>query len=452
MPTNRPIDKIALEVEDGLLHLHFPWDLELKKQIDQLQIEDRTWHSPYHVTFTADCIDIVRTIAKSAIERHPLWTFIDRTALTNEQVTDKEKLHKAKNEYAAQLAFEEFLDSESCADRTFALVEWGKNWLKLQLNSMLEEETFSLLQKSSLESRKLILEDRGNPRIKRGWWFKVASSPQIIALLLAKKTSNISQISNLILSTDQPETFPQVCHCKDESDCTWVGIALDSLPATVLNSISGSNWKLAQVEDDWYWVGETHKILLEILSDRNRFALDGLAQALVDRPLDTTLVELGLVNQCRNYLKKLYELEIKPNFTATNKLLYQSKGYSHPIDTFFNKLDCLSEAIQEKFKELVGLPLAQWKQDIENNKSLCAIARKSADRAAAKQLAAPILFSMSKQELLTLAVEHSVNLVKSWSKPKMLEAILGSDRASVICESLLQLPQVGEQNAQANFN
>lgn len=448
MPSNRPTNVISLSSSDGLLHLHFPWDAEIKEQVNQLQISDRTWQSPYHVTFNADCIDIVRTIASGAIERNPSWTLIDRTALTNEQIQDKQKLHKAKNEYAAQQAFEDFLRSESCADYTFALVEWGKNWLKLQLNLLLGEETFSLLQKSSLGSGKLLVEDRDNPRLKRGWWFKVASSPQIIALLLAKKTSNISQVSDLTLSAAQPEVFPQVCHCQDESDRAWVGIAIDSVPPKFLNSISSvHNWKLAQIEEDWYWVGETHKLLVELLSDRDRFALEGLADALIHLPLDETLLQLGLVKQCRNYLENLYQSGLRLKCANTNKLLYTSCGYFHPIDFFTTKFHSLPVEIQDNLQQLVNLPLLQWEWEIEKKKNLCAIARVDADRAAAKQLAAPILSAMSKQELLLVGVEHDVTLAKSWSKTKMIDAILGCDRASLICESILELPLVSEKDA-----
>jgi len=446
MSSKRPINTISLFCEGNFYHLHFPWDAEIKEQINKLQRSDRTWLSPYHVTFELDCLDIVRTIAADAILRNPAWTFIDRTALTKFQVEDKEKLHQAKIGYELERSFAEFLRSDNCKSGTFTLVEWGKDWLKVQLTSLVGEETFAQIKQCSLDSGKLLIEERDNPRLKRGWWFKMALSPEIIALLLAKKTGNISHVGALTKRSEQPESLPQVCHCKDESDNWWVGIAIEALPVKVLNGISTLHtWKLAELEGNWYWVGETNNILATLLIDGDRVCIEGLAQALSDLPLDKTLVELGLVNQCRQYLEKLYQLEVKPKFAPNRKLLYQSQGFLHPIDIFFAKLHSLPLAIKQNFVEIIDLPLTQWEQDIAQRKSLCAIAWQELDRAQAQTLALPIISSMSKQEILALGLEHGVNLVKSWSKSKMIEAIASCSHYQSICESILELPRLGER-------
>ncbi len=446
MQTNRPINKVSLSMEDGLIHLLFPWDSEIKEEINQLQISDRTWLSPYHVTFEPDCLDIIRSIAQNAISRNSQWTFIDRTTLTDEHLQEREKLHQARVTHTQEQAFLDFLQLEQCGNGTFTLVEWGKTWLKVQLNLLLGEEAFAQIRQGSLDLGKSFLEDRHNPRFKRGWWFTVVRSPQVIALLLAKKTSNISQIGGISLNSEQPERFPQVCHCQDKTHRTWVGILLDSVPTQILNDISTlTTWQLALIEDDWYWVGETFKIFGELFSNRRRCHTVGLAQAIINLPIDEALLHLGLVGECRRYLEKLFTGEIKTEFThSLRKSQYQSKGFWHPLDDFFDYWNLLPLETKQSFTILINLPLAEWLEGIVSEKVQAAKVKIQEDRALATSLAEPILAQMSKQELLVIGSEHSIKLIKSWNKSKIISAFASSNSYQLICESVLDLPKEAE--------
>lgn len=469
MRFNRPTCEITLCVDGDRLHLKFPWDEQIKTAINLLPNSDRQWQNPYHVVFPVDCLEIIRQIGRSAIERHTDWVFLDRTQKDVIAIADQKKLHEARLQHQKSQEFKQILNS---CDSSFSLVEWDKDTIKLQFQKMLGSETFELIKSSCLKIGKEILDSRDNPKLRRGWWFCIPYSPELLNVLIAKNTQHLKKIKLHSFSKEQqPTTFPQVCHFHDEGGNLWVGLLLSRVPRSFLNDIdSSASWQLAEFDEDWYWVGQVQSIF-QSLSDalcgslrynRTSFYKEGLASVVSKSPLSRAIKDLGLAQWTCQYLQQLSSAAVIPSVNPNlyqepffkqqvRQKLYYPDGYIHPMDTFLNFYQAQSIEEQQAISQVLGWETTifeQWFEQIFAQKQKAAHLLIEQERQMAIERGQSLLDSMKKLQLLEVADKADIAIKKSWKLEQIRVALTQSNQYQLVCEKILGIPaQLEEMSA-----
>jgi len=321
---------------------------------------------------------------------------------------------------------------------TFKVVELKPRTLKLQLNTFLKDEEdpdlFKELQSVSLNWEKLAFDD-DNRNIKRGWAFEWIWDNELMSRLMEKSTG-IMQVQPTAMLQEEPLQFVY----KDER---WVGLSLQKFPKGLPPSFN--SWQLTY-HKQWYWVAPAEKLIkdwIEIALQKSTSLKHSMAIAIGWQKMPSAIEQLGLVQWFRDWVNCKLSVSIvsmkNPYFSA-----WSADKYSHPADQW---LEFYQTMPQEQLDQLLGgdapgttmamaaLAISEMKEDaarLARNASRKEAISKVRERFESRE--------WTKAELLETAQAFDVTVKKSDSKPKMIDALLNSEKAQTIAENVLGIP------------
>jgi hypothetical protein len=331
---------------------------------------------------------------------------------------------------AYQQAISELLGKVSPG--SFRIVELKRRTLKVQLETFLDDSAlFKELQDCSLNWEKLMFDE--NYRIRRGWVFEWVWEPDLLLKMLEHKSKGIELVEADAVVSTEPLQF-----LKNQE--LWVGIPIPKFGLPPHHS----SWKL-MYDQRLYWVENADKLINEwlIQAFKPSSFYSPMLDSLSWHKMPEWLEKLGL----KDYFSQWVRTRLKDARVEKPKQYHSgwhTSHWEHPADQWLNfyaqfpQNAAFNSILGDGFSIVVAvasLIIQELKQEA---------ARKARDEARqgaipkAKQLVADR--SWTKIKLQELAQEFEIGFKKTDSKSILISALLEGDKAQLIAEKILEIP------------
>ncbi|MEG3880184.1 hypothetical protein QT972_22750 [Microcoleus sp. herbarium7] len=412
---------IELKRENSYIKIVSPYDDELKSSISDLDKSERKWDGKCWLVVESK-LDWIRELAQECAERRG-WTVRDYTNLRSDaEISERQNLDNEKESRDRVHAIIELFPL--LPKRILKLVRWNNSTIRLQLTRLLDDKAlFDRLYRASQSAFKVQAIASFDPKQSFGFAFDIDNHPDVIEALLKLEVEYLKKHSVSTVKQLARNAF----WLTNTEGVELIGLKIEDIDLSDINHTSQS-WELAVTGDTVYWVAETERFITAWVSeDSYRIMSAGGAIAHCIPKDSAALVSI------------IKQWELETWFSSWSRQLLLSEGFkhsgkgwaewewNHPSDELIRHL--------KKFKgdhgvqPFIGIDCSTLVNRIETCKQELARLKKEDARSKANTLAGFKLREKydTKAKLLKLAESRQVEIKKSWTVDRIIDAIC-SDR------------------------